>query len=162
MAINFSMNTTCETAEYLAHNVQLHVMLIFRVFIAFSGLVLILAIFRVQGTYLMFHSNARVLMFSHHVWIMLQCLSNILLHLTNLIRYAAEDNNDLCQYVITTEFSVFIRSPSIFSLYGQVWALASLAVERLFATIWFRDYEKSGRRLGISLVVIQVLIYRLL
>jgi hypothetical protein len=152
------MNVTCESAEYLAHNIQLRMMLICRVIIAFTGLILLIILFRVQGTYLMFHSNVRVLMFSHHFWLVLQCLANILLHLTNLIRFAS-DNGDPCQYVVTTAFTVVIRLPTVFTLYGQVWALASLAMERLYATVRYRDYETRGRKLGIWLVIGQVRLF---
>ncbi len=149
------MNVTCETAEYLAYNIQLRVMLIFRVIVAFTGFFLLIVLFCAQGTYLMFHYNVRVLMLSHHFWLIVQCSANILLNLTILFRFARDDG-DPCQYVVTTAFAVLIRSPTAISLYGQVFSLASLAIERLYATIRSRDYETTYRKLGPWLVIAQV------
>uniref|UniRef100_A0A914W7A2 Vomeronasal type-1 receptor n=1 Tax=Plectus sambesii TaxID=2011161 RepID=A0A914W7A2_9BILA len=147
-------STTCESADYLAKNGQLHAMLIIRVIIAVCGLVLLAALLRFQGTYLSFHSNARVLMFSHHSWIVLQCVTSIVHHLFNLIRFAS-DNGLPCQYVVKTSLAVAIRGPSLFTTYGQVWSLVALAVERLFASNRYRNYESSDRLFGFCLLLLQ-------
>ncbi len=54
-----------------------------------------------------------------------------------------------------------MRGPAIFAQYGQIWGLASMAVERTVATIKYRSYESSGGRLGKFLALNQVhIIYK--
>lgn len=150
-------NTTqiCEISQYLANNYQLRIMLIIRAIMCVIGLALLAVVLRVQGTYLAFHSNARVLMFSHHIWTALQSISSFMSFMINLIRFAI-NNGDPCQYITTTAVAIAIRGPALFLMYGQIFSLASLAIERLLATIRYRDYESNDRTFGVCLIVLQV------
>ena len=146
----------CETANYLAHNTQLIVMLCIRVGAAIIGLVFFALLFKIQGTYLAFHDNARLLIMNHHFWVVTQSAANLLGYIFTLIRFAQPYMNP-CQYLISTTASVvFAKGPAVYAIYGQVWALASMAIERCFATYSYRDYEKRSSGIGKMLVMAQV------
>uniref|UniRef100_A0A914UMV9 G protein-coupled receptor n=1 Tax=Plectus sambesii TaxID=2011161 RepID=A0A914UMV9_9BILA len=63
-----------------------------------------------------------------------------------------------CDYLITMGTSLLVKGPVLFTLYGQVWALATMAVERCYATYRYHDYEKRDNRVGILLIAFQWLI----
>jgi hypothetical protein len=146
----------CATASYLAHNTQLIVTLCIRIVVAIIGLCFIVILFKVQGIHLAFHVNARLLLINHHVWLVLQSVSNLSGYSFILFQFLRPET-DPCQYLFSTKMSVlFAKGPSVFSLYGQVWALAAMAVERCYATYEYRDYERRSSRVGKMLVVVQV------
>ena len=145
----------CDTANYLAHNTQLTVMLSLRAVVAAVGLCLFGVLFKAQGTHLAFHSNARLLLISHHIWVVLQAVAVLLCYSFSLIRYAM-NFPEPCDYLITMGMSLLVKGPVLFTLYGQVWALATMAVERCYATYRYHDYEKRDNRVGISLIAFQV------
>uniref|UniRef100_A0A914XCW2 Vomeronasal type-1 receptor n=1 Tax=Plectus sambesii TaxID=2011161 RepID=A0A914XCW2_9BILA len=145
----------CDTANYLAHNTQLTVMVSLRAVVAAVGLCLFGVLFKAQGTHLAFHSNARLLLISHHIWVVLQALTNLLAHSFSLIRFAMNFTGP-CDYMISMTTSLLLRGPIVFTVYGQVWALAAMAVERCYATYRYRDYEKRDCTPGKLLIAIQV------
>ena len=154
-----SSQALCDTANYLAHDTQLIVMLCIRVVVAITGLVFFAVLFKIQGTYMAFHDNARLLIMNHHIWVVIQSVVNLLGYSSTLIRFAQPFTNP-CQYVVSTMFSVvFAKGPAVFTVYGQVWALASMAIERCFATYTYRDYETRSNGIGKILVMAQVHTY---
>ena len=145
----------CETALYLAKSEYFRIMLVLRLIVAISGVILVVALVKVQGTNLAFHSSARVLLISHHIWAILQGLANVLAHTYSLVRLWPV-HRDPCDYLLTTTVAVLIRGPDIFTVYGQVWSFVALALERCVATIQYRNYETQATTLGQVLVMIQV------
>uniref|UniRef100_A0A914XG32 G protein-coupled receptor n=1 Tax=Plectus sambesii TaxID=2011161 RepID=A0A914XG32_9BILA len=49
--------------------------------------------------------------------------------------------------------SVFLRGQMVLTMYGQIWALAAMAIERCIATATYRTYEKTNKLLGILLTL---------
>uniref|UniRef100_A0A914XFN8 Uncharacterized protein n=1 Tax=Plectus sambesii TaxID=2011161 RepID=A0A914XFN8_9BILA len=145
----------CDTANYLAHNTQLKVMLTLRAVVGAVGLCLFGVLFKVQGTHLAFHSNARLLLLSHHIWVVLQAIANLLAHSFSLIYYAMNFTGP-CEYMVSMAVTLLLKGPIAFTVYGQVWALAAMAVERCYATYSYHDYEESDSTLGKLLIGIQV------
>uniref|UniRef100_A0A914XFD9 Uncharacterized protein n=1 Tax=Plectus sambesii TaxID=2011161 RepID=A0A914XFD9_9BILA len=152
---NSSLIDLCSTANYLAHNAQLTVTLIIKVVVSAIGLFLFALLFKFQGTYMAFHSNARILFMSHHVWTVLQMIFNILCHSFTLIRYAMKHDNP-CDFLLTAAVAGLTKGPIVFAAHGQIWALAAMAIERCFATYKYRDYEKRTALIGKSLILAQV------
>jgi hypothetical protein len=151
----YNLTVLCETAAYLSNNIQLRVALRVHVAITIIGLLLFAILFKLQRKYLAVHPNARMLLISHHIWVILQCTTDLISHIFALRRYSIEHVNP-CDYLITSVVSVLVRGPLLFCLYGQVWALSAMAIERLCATIYYKDYEKKKNRLAKVLVPIQV------
>jgi hypothetical protein len=146
----------CDIANYLAHDTQLIVILCIRVVIAITGLVFFAVLFKIQGTYMAFHDNARLLIMNHHIWVVIQSATNLIGYSSTLIRFAQPFTNP-CQYLVSTTVSVvFAKGPAVYTVYGQVWALASMAIERCFATYRYRDYETRSSGIGKFLVMTQV------
>ena len=149
----------CATASYLAHDSLLIGMLCIRVVVAITGLCLFILLFKIQGTYLAFHVNARLLLINHHVWVVLQTIANMSAYSYTLFRFSRPET-DPCQYLVSTTMSVFFgKGTAVLTVYGQVWALAAMAAERFFATYNYRDYEKKSNGIGKMLVVAQVIFF---
>uniref|UniRef100_A0A914XDY1 Uncharacterized protein n=1 Tax=Plectus sambesii TaxID=2011161 RepID=A0A914XDY1_9BILA len=151
---NSTLLQKCDTANYLAHNTKLAVMLIIRLFVSVVGLILFALLFKVKGTNMAFHSNARVLFISHLIWTVLQAISNLLCHSFMLIRYTMKHENP-CDFLLTATEASLAKGPSVFTVHGQVWSLAAMAIERCFATYKYRDYEKTMSVIGKLLTAAQ-------
>jgi hypothetical protein len=145
----------CISAAYLANSVQLRAMLILRAVISVVSFVLVYLLCRSQGSYLAFHPNARILLIAHHVWLFLLCVTDLIPSVFQLILFSGK-YNDSCDYLMTTTVSVIVRGPSLITMYGPVFALLAMALERFVATITFRTYEARKQTLGNCLVVVQV------
>jgi hypothetical protein len=153
-----SLNTSsvlCETAVFLADNMRLKVTLAFRATVSIIGLVLFVLLFKVQGTYLAFHANARVLMMSHHFWAICTSLSNLLAITCTFIRIWP-DYSDPCDYLTTAKQALLQRGWIGLAIYGQVYMFVIMTAERVVATARYRTYENSKATLGKSLIAIQV------
>jgi hypothetical protein len=155
MSSNDSLETLCDTAEYLANNTLLQVILYARLVLAVVGLIFVAVLFKVQGTYLAYHPNARILLIVHHIWAILQCVGSFENYLFEVILYGHK-YDDGCLYLMTTATSVAVRGPTVIFLYGQIWALASMAIERCWATARYRTYESTNTTVGICLTIMQV------
>jgi hypothetical protein len=145
----------CDTAFSLSNNFQLRLMTCIHIVVAVTGLLLFAILFRIEGKFLAFHTNARILLFSHHIWVLLQCITNFFSEVYSLWSSSVK-YEDSCDYLITATESFLIRGPVWFTMYGQVWALAAMAVERFVATIKYKDYEAKQTFLAIVLVPAQV------
>uniref|UniRef100_A0A914UNC4 G protein-coupled receptor n=1 Tax=Plectus sambesii TaxID=2011161 RepID=A0A914UNC4_9BILA len=141
---NRSYLVLCGTAEYLAGNDWLWVARFLRIVVAITGVTLCTILLRIQGKYLAFHPNARILLFCHHIWAILQSLSQLIIHLFDLARFSPV-HKDPCQYLVTTFLSLFIRGPASLTYHGQYWSLATFTVERCVATVYYRTYEHWNR-----------------
>lgn len=158
------MNNTssvCETAAFLSKSVQLWAMLVLREIAAFAGLVLFAILFRIQGTKLALHANAKILLVSHHIWTILHSVANLIVHTSTLIRLGLFLEHP-CSYLMYMLESILFRGQMVLTMYGQIWALAAMAIERCIATAYYRKYENSNKVLGIALVAIEVSGYFLL
>jgi hypothetical protein len=155
--MNYSSNSTlCTTGEFLSESVLLRVMLIIRCCIAVCAVTFFAILFRIQGTHLALHSNARILLVSNYIWAILQSLSNLLCHIYDLVRLWQHHDNP-CDYLVSIELGLVIRGPTVLSMYGEVWTLLAMAAERGVATVLFRSYDtKKSVSCGTILVFIQV------
>jgi hypothetical protein len=159
--MNYSLNQElCEIAQYLAQNKELQSLLIIRSIIAIFGILFFFILFKIQGVYLAFHSNARILLIGHHMWAILLSAVNLCAHIFDLIRYSAK-YSDPCKYLMTTVLSVLVRGPDLICVYSEVFILTMMAFERCMATVKFRSYESSNGTLGKCLIVLQVSNYQL-
>lgn len=146
----------CDIALYLRTNRLLQSMLICRSILAVLGIIFFIIIFKVQGTYLSFHPNARILLLCHQSLTILQSFGTILSNMFNIIRYAIP-HEDPRQYLVSTPLSVLIRTPTAITFYGQVWGLFTIAVERAVATYGVHKYEANKSiLLAVVLISIQV------
>jgi hypothetical protein len=145
----------CETAAFLALDTRLKITLAFRATVSVIGLVLFVLLFKVQGTYLAFHANARFLMVGHHFWAIFTSFSNLLAITCTFIRIWP-DYSDPCDYLVKTGTALLIRGWIGFCVYGQVYMFVVMTVERVVATVRYRTYESSKATLGKSLIAIQV------
>ena len=69
-------SSLCDAAVYLAEDFSFKAVLLSRIILSLIGIILILALLRNQGPYLKFHKNARILLLSHHVSVLLQVKSD--------------------------------------------------------------------------------------
>ena len=145
----------CGTATILAESKQLWAMLILREIAAFVGVAFFAVLFRIQGTNLALHPNAKILLVSHHVWAILHSIASLIVHTSSIIRLVLFFD-DPCKYMMTMSVSVFLRGQMVLTMYGQIWALAAMAVERCIATATYRTYEKTNKLLGILLTLAEV------
>jgi hypothetical protein len=153
---NSSYLNVCNCAEFLSQNEWLWAVRYLRIAIATLSIALCSILFRIQGKYLAMHPNARLLLISHNIWAILQSLTQLITHLFDVVRFSAT-YTDPCQYLVTMLVSVIVRAPAAIALYGQIWALTTMAVERLVATFRYRTYESStGTLLGKILIMAQV------
>jgi hypothetical protein len=156
--MNNSLNVSsvlCETAAFLADDTRLKITLALRATVSIIGLLLIALLFKIQGTYLAFHTNARVLMVSHHFWAICTSLSNLIAITATVIRIWPE-YTDPCDYLTTAAKAVLQRVWIGLSIYGQVYMFLIMTAERVIATARYRTYESSNATLAKSLIIIQV------
>lgn len=157
---NSSYYEMCDTAYYLSQHGLLKAMNILKIVASIIGLILFVVLFRVQGTYLALHINARILLISHHIWTVLQCVTNIGAQTFDLTHSQLDQRDDHCAYLVSAAEGVFVRGPHTFVQYGQMLALTTMAIERFFATITCETYETANCLLGLIIVALQV--YRIL
>jgi hypothetical protein len=153
---NTSFLNLCETAEYFSETKWLWTIRFLRISIAILSIFLCAILFRIQGKHLVIHPNASYLLITHHIWAILQSVSQLIAYIFDVTHFSAA-HQDPCQYLITTLVAVIVRGPSAITLYGQIWSLTAMAVERLVATVQYRTYESSaGTILGKMLIIAQV------
>lgn len=70
-----------------------------------------------------------------------------------MIRLSTTHSN-LCEYEISMLTVVLFRGPIIFSLYANVYCLIAMAIERIVATIFFRQYENSEKFSNFRLILV--------
>jgi hypothetical protein len=152
----FAMNSTevCEVAALLAADPILRILLYFRVIVFIAGLILFAIFFKIEGSYLAFHRNARMLLMNSYLWAILQTITGLALNIFDIIRYSGV-HQDPCEYTLSSPISALLRGPSIWTLCGSIWALLAMAVERCVASVTYRTYEKRSNGLGkLSLCVL--------
>lgn len=145
----------CESAKYLAENVWFRAILYFRLFMALTGLIFCILLFRVLSSHLAFHPNVKILWINHNIWATLESMSNVILQ-SYYLSYYLSKQGDPCQRLFSANTVFFIRGPTKLCLYGLIWSLAAMAIERIFATIYYRTYETINGLFGICLSVTQV------
>lgn len=155
------MNSTeiCAIAFYLANDLVLRGILYFRAIVFVAGLILFATFFKVQGSYLAFHKNARLLLTSSYIWTILQTVTGLIISIFDIIRYS-DDHTDPCEYTLSAVVATLVRGPPLWAMSGSVWALLSMAFERCIASLSYRTYEKKGNAIGIATIAIQVRQFR--
>jgi hypothetical protein len=159
---NSNVSDLCYTAMYLGENTLIRALLILRTGVGITGVIFMLLLFKIQGTNLALHENGKILLTSHHIWALLLSVGNILAPAFDLIRYSVlNSDSDPCDYLVKTTTAVAMRGLDLLCTYGEVFALAAMAVERCVATIQYRTYEIHESMLGKVLLVAQVSNYYL-
>jgi hypothetical protein len=108
---NDSYINLCETVKFLSESKLLWTLNILRFALAIIGTILCAIMFRIQGKYFSFHPNARLLLLSHNLWAMTQSLGQLILHSFDLVRFGEVDDENPCEYLVTTLVSV--SQPSV-------------------------------------------------
>jgi hypothetical protein len=151
------MNSTevCEIAALLAADPLLRIVLYFRVIVFIAGLILFAVFFKIQGSYLAFHRNARLLLMNSYLWAILQTVTGLAVNIFDIIRYS-EIHQDPCEYALSTPMSALLRGPSTWALCGSVWALLAMALECCVASVTYGTYEKRSNGYGTLILAVQV------
>ncbi|KAK0424489.1 hypothetical protein QR680_008692 [Steinernema hermaphroditum] len=139
---NASLVANCLTAKQIASDDGFMRLLIFRLSMFVLGLLMIAAMFYMEGRFLAYHPNARILLMANNVWILLQSLAYIALLSFDIHRFSQSLPNS-CDYLVTAAASVAVRAPPDIAMYGQCWSMFFLALERSIATACYKQYEKT-------------------
>lgn len=145
----------CATADYLFKSASLGVLVTFRATALVVGICLMLALLRFHDTRLALHKNARYLLTGHHIATIAMCAGFLMVHITDIHRFLKSYRNP-CDNLLTMAVSVSLRAPSTLAVYVSVLAFFSLAVERCYATVYFKTYEYSAPFFSIWLIAVQV------
>ena len=80
----------------------------------------------------------------HHICAIAYSVFTMIINIFDMVRLSVV-HYDLYDYQITTLTAVLFRSPVMFFLYANVYCLFAMAIERLAATIFYRQYEHSSK-----------------
>ncbi|TKR93072.1 hypothetical protein L596_007600 [Steinernema carpocapsae] len=149
-------NESCQVARELAASVDLRVTLVLRIAFSTIGLLLFAAFLYASNTLTLYHVNAKLLFKFNYLWVFMQCITYIALHIYDLLRFG-QNYADPCDYLIPAWLSVFMRAMPNVATYGQCWSMFALALERSVATYASVPYEQSNNTtIGWIMVVTQV------
>uniref|UniRef100_A0A1I7YXE8 G_PROTEIN_RECEP_F1_2 domain-containing protein n=1 Tax=Steinernema glaseri TaxID=37863 RepID=A0A1I7YXE8_9BILA len=147
---------SCQVAKELAESSDLRVTLVLRITLFLVGFLLFAAFLYANNSLTLYHANARLLFRFNYLWVFMQSLTYITLHVYDLIRFS-KTHTDPCDYLIPAWLSVLMRALPNVASYGQCWAMFTLALERSVATYASVPYEQSNNTtLGLFMVFAQI------
>ncbi|CAJ0933588.1 unnamed protein product, partial [Mesorhabditis belari] len=145
-------DSLCDEASELAHSETMKIVLIIQAIGCFSCFITMPIIFKKRGIRWLVHHNTRLL-FAFHIGF--TCLANavyLFIHIYDLVRYWSS-SDDPCSYLMTFVFVFHVRIIAIFGIFGQIYTIFSIAIERLYSTYYPVEYERtSSYKLGIGLL----------
>ncbi|KAK0424478.1 hypothetical protein QR680_008686 [Steinernema hermaphroditum] len=147
---------SCQVAKELADSFDLRVTLVLRITLFLVGSLLFAAFLYANNSLTLYHANARLLFKFNYLWVFMQSLTYIALHIYDLVRFSQE-HSDPCDYLIPAWLSVLMRALPNIATYGQCWSMFALALERSVATYASVPYEQnSSITMGWFMVAAQV------
>lgn len=111
------------------------------------------------------NQNAKILFGLHLFWAFVTPLSFGVIHVNDFIRFGqiyvsfrlSQPYSDPCDYLIPVVLGFHVRIVAVLAIFGEIFTMLTLAMERIHSTLHPARYEQSSSAaLGISLAVGQV------
>ncbi|VDN85961.1 unnamed protein product, partial [Brugia pahangi] len=136
---------SCKQASELANNIVYNAILI--AVIITSATAIIVEIWTTNR--ILLHQNARILIITHQLWLILHCATRIFAHTYVLLAYRRARVDNPCGYMLFVWECFMMRTPIVLSSSLNSASISSIVAERIIATFLSSKYEKFGKKMAV-------------
>ncbi|KAF8375601.1 hypothetical protein PRIPAC_82030 [Pristionchus pacificus] len=130
----------CEVSEELAHSAVLKIIIAVKTGLCVVGLTLISLLLNKKGLSWLAHPHTQCMFGVHIFSTYMATIFYLCCFVTDLIRFTMPGNED-CAYALPFWFAFTSRLLAVTGTFGQLFSMAAIAVERLYASLRPVSYE---------------------
>ncbi|VIO89967.1 T-cell receptor beta chain ANA 11, putative [Brugia malayi] len=149
---------SCKQASELANSIVYNAILIAVIITSATAIIVeIWVIFKTTNRILL-HQNARILIITHQLWLILHCAARIFAHTYVLLAYRRVRVDNPCGYMLFVWECFMMRAPIVLSSSLNSASIPSIVAERIIATFFSSKYEKFGKKVAVIFIIIEVVL----
>uniref|UniRef100_A0AAF5Q5H1 G_PROTEIN_RECEP_F1_2 domain-containing protein n=1 Tax=Wuchereria bancrofti TaxID=6293 RepID=A0AAF5Q5H1_WUCBA len=148
---------SCKQASELANSVVYNAVLIVVIIISATAIIVEIWVMLKTTNRILLHQNARILIITHQLCLILHCVARIFANTYLLVKYQ-KHTDDPCGYRMFPWECLMMRAPLVLTAYLNVGSLPVIVTERAIATFLSSKYENFGKSIAVVLITAQAVI----